>query len=156
LVYKLRGDVQTDYINLMNYLVYNETVNVENIEMRQSLERRKSNGSITKPSNITPTKSFLASLSDVNNSLRKKITNFTKIGESTLVGASSALKENQIATNPFVSLGEISLNKGSTQKFFPEEPVRTKYGRGFVINEFIENNTKFVKIKYKYGYGIVK
>jgi len=140
----------------MNYTVYNEIPIVnDNNNLSQSLKRRRSNGSYSNNNMNSNTlmstnRSFLATLSEINNPIRKQLINQTRVTINTYYN------ETQIMTNPFVSLGESSLNRGSIVRFFPEEPVKTKYGKGFVINEFIENNIRFVKIKYRYGYGVVK
>ena len=140
----------------MNYIVYNELPLFEqnSNNFTDTIKRRKSNGSntvyISQVHVQQPPKNFLSSLSESNNSIKRKIVTESKA--TTLQN----YNEFQIQTNPFSSLGESSLNKGKLIKFFPEEPVRTKYGKGFVINEFVENNIRFVRIKYRYGYGVVK
>lgn len=41
-------------------------------------------------------------------------------------------------------------------KFFKGEPVKTSYGRGFYDSEFMDNGIRYIRIKYKYGYSIMK
>ena len=41
-------------------------------------------------------------------------------------------------------------------QYFKEEPLRTPYGRGYFVSENIDSGIRYIKIKYKYGYGMMK
>ena len=40
--------------------------------------------------------------------------------------------------------------------FVPGEPVNTPYGKGYVVEEIFRDGMKSIKVKFRYGYGVLK
>jgi len=163
LVYTLKNNLENDYLNMMNKLIFFEEDSVHSFKPCQTesranhlaksftLQEMNSNqksstvekatraGSIIRPSRVHPAECDNENTPKVNKKspLKKEIFD-------------SSIKMFNSTSNFKFNLFENSV------KFYKAEPLKTPYGKGYFDSEFIENGKRYIKIKYKYGFSIMK
>jgi hypothetical protein len=163
LVYTLKNNLENDYLNMMNKLIFFEEDSVNSFKPSQTeyrtnhlaksftLQEMNSNqksstvekvtraGSIIRPSRVHPAEC------DIENT--PKISKKSPLKKEVF---DSSIKMFNSSSNFKFNLFENSV------KFYKAEPLKTPYGKGYFDSEFVENGKRYIKIKYKYGFSVMK